>query len=70
MHAAQTIWLALAACAFIGFELFRTVRTGRAHAKFGIITRKQSARFRRYVIADCIALAVCSAIALWGAFQQ
>ena len=38
------IFLFLALAAFVGFDLARTLRTGRAHAKFGTITRKQPAR--------------------------
>src|SRR5262249_37571782 len=36
----------------VGFDLIRTIRTGRAHARLGIITRKQSGRFQRYVYAN------------------
>ena len=64
MRATYTLWIALAACAFIVFDLIRTLRTGRAHAKSRIIARKQDGRFRRYVIADCVGLVVCILIVL------
>jgi hypothetical protein len=60
------ILLALGLAAFVGFDLARTLRTGRAHGKFGTITRKQPARFRRYVYADWIVLAFCVGTILWA----
>ena len=59
------IVLALGLAGYVSFDLFRTLRTGRAHGKFGIITRKQSGRFRRYVYADWIVLAFCVVVIIW-----
>ena len=59
-RANSVILLFLALAAFVGFDLARTLRTGRAHAKFGTITRKQPSRFRRYVYADWIVQAFFS----------
>jgi hypothetical protein len=60
----------LAACvlaAFVGFDLVRTLRTGRGRpSKFGTATRKQPGRFARYVYADWIMLAFCLALILWA----
>jgi len=61
-----TILIALVLAAFVGFDLIRTIRTGRAHARLGIITRKQSGRFQRYVYANWMVLAFCLALILWA----
>lgn len=65
-RASSLILLTLALAAFVGFDLARTLRTGRARGRFGTITRKQPARFRRYVYADWIVLAFCVGIILWA----
>ena len=60
------ILLALVLAAFVGFDLARTLRTGRARGRFGTITRKQPARFRRYVYADWFVLVCCAGAILWA----
>ena len=50
---------------FVAFDLYRTLRTGRAHARFGTITRKQEGRFRRYIYGDWVVLAFCLGVVLW-----
>jgi hypothetical protein len=61
------ILAALALAAFVSFDLVRTLRTGRGRStRFGTVTRKQPARFQRYIYADLIALALCSAFILWA----
>jgi len=67
MHPSNRIILfALGIAAFVTFDLIRTIRSGRAHGRFGIIRRKgQPGRFRRYVYADWIVLALCAATILW-----
>jgi hypothetical protein len=60
------VLVALALAAMVGFDLVRTLRSGRAHGKFGIITRKQPGRFQRYVYADWIVLAFSLALILWA----
>jgi hypothetical protein len=60
------ILLVLALAAFVSFDLARTLRTGRAHGRFGTITRKQPTRFRRYVYSNWIVLAFCIGVILWA----
>ena len=60
------ILLALALAVLVIFALVRTLRTGRAHGKFGIIYRKQAPRFQRYVFSNWIVLALCVATILWA----
>ena len=50
---------------WIAFDLYRTLRTGRAHGRLGTITRKQEGRFQRYVWSDWLMLAFCAAVILW-----
>lgn len=59
---------ALALAAFVGFDLVRTIRTGRGlPSRIGTTaTRKQPQRFRRYLYADWIVLAFCLALILWA----
>ncbi len=58
MHGpAALVILGMMLAASVGFDLARTLRTGRAHGKFGTITRKsQPERFRRYVLGDWLVL--------------
>ncbi len=64
MH--RLIFLILALGALVTFDLIRTISTGRAHGKFGVITRKgRPDRFRRYVYGDWIILALCAGTTLW-----
>jgi hypothetical protein len=59
--------LALVLAALVGGDLVRTLRTGRAHGKFGTITRaKQPARFWRYVYGDYALLVLCAVMLLWS----
>ena len=62
------ILVALVLAAFVGFDLVRTIRTGRGlpNRITTRVTRKQPARFRRYLYADWIALAFCFALILWA----
>jgi hypothetical protein len=72
MHRSNTIiLLAMALAAFVTFDLIRTIRSGRAHGKYGIIRQKgQPGRFRRYVYADWIALALCASALLWALISR
>jgi len=64
------VTLALTLAAFVGFDLSRTLRTGRAHGKFGIITRKaQPGRFRRYVFGDWLVLGLCAVMILYAVIE-
>jgi hypothetical protein len=65
-RANSLILLILVLATFVGFDLARTLRTGRARGRFGTITRKQAARFRRYVYGDWIVLAFCVGTILWA----
>jgi hypothetical protein len=59
--------LALVLAALVGGDLARTLRTGRAHGKFGTITRaKQPGRFWRYVYGDYAVLVLCAVMLLWA----
>jgi hypothetical protein len=50
--------LFLGLIALISFDLYQTLKTGRARGKGGTITRKRRPdAFRRYVIGDCVVLA-------------
>jgi hypothetical protein len=68
MHRSDTIiLLALGLAAFVTFDLMRTIRSGRAHGKYGIIRQKgQPNRFRRYVYADWIVLVLCAGAIVWA----
>jgi hypothetical protein len=59
--------LALVLAALVGGDLARTLRTGRAHGKFGTITRAhQPQRFWRYVYGDYAVLVLCAVMLLWA----
>ena len=62
------ILIALALAVFVGFDLIRTIRTGRGlPSRIGTtVTRKQPQRFRRYLYGDWIVLAFCVALILWA----
>lgn len=62
------ILIALVAAAVVGSDLIRTIRTGRGlpNRIATTVTRKQPARFRRYLYADWIMLAFCLAVTLWA----
>lgn len=52
--------------AFVGIDLARALRTGRARGRGGTITReKRPQRFWRYVYASCAVLAACVGLFLW-----
>jgi hypothetical protein len=59
------ILLALGLAVFVSVDLLRTLRTGRAQGKFGVISRKQAGRFRRYVFANWAVLAFCVVVIAW-----
>ena len=51
---------------FVGLDLARTLRTGRARGRGGTITRaKRPQRFWRYVYASWVVLAACAGLFLW-----
>jgi hypothetical protein len=53
--------------AIVSFDLVRTLRTGRAHGKFDIITRKGNpGRFQRYVYADWLALGLVVGVLVYA----
>jgi hypothetical protein len=54
--------------AWVIFDLARALRTGRARAKFGNVTRNQPGRFWRYIYSDYIVLAFCFAAFCWAVF--
>ena len=62
------ILVALVLAVYVGFDLVRTIRTGRGlpNRITTTVTRKQPARFRRYLYADGIALAFFLALILWA----
>ena len=58
--------LDLAVAAIVGWDLNRTLKTGRARGKDGTITRAhQPVRFRRYVYSSCVVLVFLAASFLW-----
>jgi len=67
MHSPQAaLVLALGLGGLVGADLVRTLRTGRAHGKDGIITRAgQPRRFWRYVYGDYFVLALSALLLLW-----
>jgi hypothetical protein len=57
--------LVLGAC--VSADLVRTLRTGRAHGKFGIIRRQtRPDKYRRYVYGDCAVLVLCAVGIVWA----
>ena len=51
----------------VAFDLRRTLKTGRAHIRWGTATREhQPARYWRYVYGDCVVLAFCAAVFVWA----
>jgi hypothetical protein len=71
MHGALPV--VLSSCvlaAYVAFDLIKTLKTGRAHARGRVIvTRKnQPDKFRRYVYADYCVLAACLALICWAMF--
>jgi hypothetical protein len=64
------VLLALVLAAYVSFDLHRTLRTGRAHGRLGIITREQAGRFRRYVYANWAVLAFCVGMIVWVLIQK
>jgi hypothetical protein len=62
------ILIALVVAAIVGFDLVRTIRTGRGlpNRITTTVTRKQPQRFRRYLYGDWIVLAFCAALILWA----
>lgn len=60
------LMLDLAVAVVVGWDLNRTLKTGRARGKDGTITRAhQPARFRRYVYSSCAVFAFLTASFLW-----
>jgi hypothetical protein len=58
--------LILLLSAFVGADLVRTLRTGRARGRGGTITRqKRPEKYWRYVYASCAMLVLCAATLLW-----
>ena len=56
----------MALAAFVGADLLRTLRTGRARGKGGTITRaKRPKKYWRYVYASYAMLAACAGVFLW-----
>jgi hypothetical protein len=68
MHGVSSIFLMVGLLAAgVSFDLFRTLRTGRAHTRTTTATRAhQPARYWRYVYADYVVLASCLVILLWA----
>jgi hypothetical protein len=59
--------LAAALAAAQGFQLYRTLKTGRIRYRFGVLTRKgQPGRFGVYVISAWVVLALCAAAIAWA----
>jgi hypothetical protein len=60
--------LLLLAAAYAGFDLFRTLRTGRARGRGGTITRKgRPDRYWRYVYGGFAVLLFFVAALVWAA---
>ena len=58
--------LDVALAAFVSVDLMRTLRTGRARGRGGIITRKgRPQKYWRYVYASYVVLAACAGLFLW-----
>jgi len=56
--------------AIVSFDLVRTLRTGRAHGKSDIITRKgHPGRFQRYVYGDWLVLGLIVGILIYALFE-
>ena len=56
----------VALAAFVGADLWQTLRTGRARGKGGTITReKRPKKYWRYVYASYVVLAACAGLFLW-----
>jgi hypothetical protein len=52
--------------AFVGFDLYHTLRTGRAWGRWGTITQqKRPERYWRYVHASYVVLALCAGLLIW-----
>jgi hypothetical protein len=60
------VLLLIGAIAWVGFDLVRTLQTGRARGRWGTITRlHRPEKFWRYVYASCAGLAVCVVVLIW-----
>ena len=68
MHRSQSIVLLdLLLSALVAADLARTLRTGRARGRGGIITRqKRPEKYWRYVYASCVVLVVCAVVLVWA----
>ena len=56
----------VALAAFVGADLWRTLRTGRARGRFGTIKREtRPEKYWRYVCASYAVLAICAGVFLW-----
>jgi hypothetical protein len=69
MQRAAIIFLALALAALVGVDLIKAIGRGRVRTLWGgsFSHRGQPGRFRRYVAANCIVLAFCTALIVWAA---
>jgi len=56
----------VALAAFVGADLWKTLRTGRARGRGGTVTRaKRPEKYWRYVYASYAVLAACAVVFLW-----
>ena len=61
-----TVVVVLSLAALVAADLVRTLKTGRARGRGGIITRKgRPQKYWRYVYASYVMLAVCAGLLLW-----
>ena len=51
---------------FVGVDLIRCLRTGKARGRFGTITRaNQPTRYWRYIYGSYVVLTFCAGVAAW-----
>jgi hypothetical protein len=63
--------LLLLVAAYAGFDLIRTLRTGRARTRITTVTRKhQPARYWRYVLGHCRARIFCGGVRLGNSMAR
>ena len=62
-----TVVIVLALAALVAVDIVRTLKTGRARGRGGIVTRKgRPQKYWRYVYASYVMLAICAGLLLWA----
>jgi len=58
--------IALLLGAWVAYDLWHALKTGKARGRFGTITRKKRPkRFQWYIIGDVVVLVFCAGVVLW-----